>query len=906
MQNNNTIPTNQTNNTNPQGTKLVQEDPQVVAQKSNKAVKVLADNIGDMYRQKLIKEGKLQDQSINTLQAQGDKSLKQLSELIADKFRFGKLPNQVVNPTPAPAPTPVPNNNAEIERLRREKEELARQRTQLDADRNALNKELGRYQDEKIGDYLLGHVNQNQNQNQHINYGGRGSHVIQERRGDPTIRTNVYENTRGTINPNSRGGANNEISLVNEEGVVRTQVTDKTFDVIVERPVVREIIVEKPYDVIVERPVENRIEREIITEQYIDNPIERIIENQVERIIQKPVERIIERPVISERIVEKKIENIIERHVDVIREVQVPFTRTVERSINRTIVKPYRKEIQTREVVVEEPIYEEVIVEKPVHRYIERFVDVPETEYVEREYIKEVDVPIKKDIIKEIRVSRNVQKVIDVPDIQRVKKSIKVQKIVERPYEVITEVEKPVRRTIRKEVEVPIYVDRIVEKAIDKIVERPYYVDKKIEVPIQVEVEKEIEIERFEDVYIEQVREIAIQREKYVEIEVAKHVAKYVEVPREIYKDVPVRIEVEIPVEREVERTVRVEKRIPRRVEVEKIVEVIVDRYIDKTITIDKIVEKPVFIEKIIEKPVQRIIEKIVEVPVERIVQVPREIRKDRIIEVSTFVEKPIYIEKEVNDNTHVTVTKKNERLRTEIRKSVDVMTTLRREEEEWRRKLEESRLRFKLTEFSTQTVESTIGFEENQRLRERLDYLHEEYNSVIDRQNREKTEAFRGSVKNIGMGNRREVSRDVSNANITTTTHYRKSLGAMTVVGGNTINVVNRPSEIRTSTYVNRTEEANSRRITRKYDANGNLIDENVENLGGNNGNWTQSNVYGQTNGNYNGNVVYTGGQAFNQSTTFEVVKRLNPAIVNESEVSKINYALGRYTEDMIRKDQQ
>lgn len=80
-----------------QGSKFIQEDPQIVAKKGLKAVKVLADNVGDMFRQKLIKEGRLQDANINTVQTQGDRSLKQLAELIAEKFRFGRLPNQITN-----------------------------------------------------------------------------------------------------------------------------------------------------------------------------------------------------------------------------------------------------------------------------------------------------------------------------------------------------------------------------------------------------------------------------------------------------------------------------------------------------------------------------------------------------------------------------------------------------------------------------------------------------------------------------------------------------------------------------------------------------------------------------------------------------------------------------------------
>lgn len=46
---------------------------------------------------------------------------------------------------------------------------------------------------------------------------------------------------------------------------------------VIERPVIKEIIVEKPYEVLIEKPVENRIEKEVITERFVDNPIENIV-----------------------------------------------------------------------------------------------------------------------------------------------------------------------------------------------------------------------------------------------------------------------------------------------------------------------------------------------------------------------------------------------------------------------------------------------------------------------------------------------------------------------------------------------------------------------------------------------------------------------------------------------------
>ena len=860
------------NNSNQGISKTIQEDPNVVAQKGNRAVKILADNVGDMYSKKLISEGKLQDQTANLLQTQGDRTLKQLAELIAEKYRFGRLPNK----------QPVQQNNGA--------DELARQRAQLEADRNALNREMGKYQDERIGDFLLNGANQRGSVNMQYN-DGRRSHVVQERRLDQVIRTNVYENNIGHVT-GGHFNANAVVSVVHEEGVLRNNVIDKTFEVIVEKPVVREIIVEKPYDVIVERPVENRIEKEIITEQYIDNPIERIIENPVERIINKHVERVIEKPIISERIVEKRIENFVDNYVDVVREVQVPYTTHVDKHINRTIVKPYRKEITTREVVVDEPIYEDVYVDKQVQRVVERFVDIPETEYVEREYVREVDVPVVTDVIKEIRVSRPVQKIIDVPDIQRVKKSIVVQKVVERPYEVVTEIEKPVRRTVRREVEVPVYVDKVVNVPVDRIIEKPFYVEKKIEVPVTVEIEKFIDVERYEDVMVEEIREVPVHVEKIVEIEVPKHVAKYVEVPREIYKDVPITVEVQIPIEVDVERSVRVEKRMPRRVEVEKIVEVPVDRYVDKMITIDKVVEKPVFVEKFVDRPVQRIVERVVEVPVEKIVQVPREIKKDKIIEVSTIVEKPVYIEREVNDGTDITVVSRNDRIKRDIRKSVDVLTTLQREEQEWRRRLEESKLRFKLTEFSTQHVESTIGFEENQNLRQRLDYLHEEYNTVIDKQNRIKTEGVRSSVRVTGvLGARREVTELNSSY---APTHVRKSVGAVN-------NMTNYNSINRSSQYVTRVDNGPSRVVgTQLYDQYGNVIERNTATQGQQ---WTtSSNVYTT----HNSNTRYVGGSLtqsnYNRVYVTDIVRRVNASIITEADLARINIAIGKHAEELSR----
>lgn len=81
-------------------------------------------------------------------------------------------------------------------------------------------------------------------------------------------------------------------------------------------------------------------------------------------------------------------------------------------------------------------------------------------------------------------------------------------------------------------------------------------------------------------------------------------------------------------------------------------------------------VEVPIYVEKIVEKPVERIIERRVEVPVEKFVEVPREVYKDKIVDIEILVEKPIYIEKQIDDNMEVTMNSKNEKLKKEIQQN--------------------------------------------------------------------------------------------------------------------------------------------------------------------------------------------------------------------------------------------
>lgn len=91
---------------------------------------------------------------------------------------------------------------------------------------------------------------------------------------------------------------------------------------------------------------------------------------------------------------EKKIENIVDVPVEFIVEKEVIYDRTVDKEIRRTILKPKRTEIQTNEIIEEIIVPEDIIIEKKIERPYNTIVEVPITEYVDREYIREVEVPV--------------------------------------------------------------------------------------------------------------------------------------------------------------------------------------------------------------------------------------------------------------------------------------------------------------------------------------------------------------------------------------------------------------------------------------------------------------------------------------------------------------------------------
>jgi hypothetical protein len=131
------------------------------------------------------------------------------------------------------------------------------------------------------------------------------------------------------------------------------------------------------------------------------------------------------------------------------RVVNITENRLEERIIssNRPEARRSVKAVETWE---DEPIIQEVIVEKEVEVIVEK--RVPVERYVDVEYEVIVEKPIEKIIEKEIEIEkimeREVQKIVEVP-IEKIIE-IPVERVIEKPVEILKHVEVPYERVVER------------------------------------------------------------------------------------------------------------------------------------------------------------------------------------------------------------------------------------------------------------------------------------------------------------------------------------------------------------------------------------------------------------------------------------------------------------------------
>lgn len=121
-----------------------------------------------------------------------------------------------------------------------------------------------------------------------------GSKIISEKRGPPIIRTVVHGNPGLKPPP---------VVLTREFPVIQNNIVIKNFDVKKEFPVVRENTLEKPCELLKEVLVENKYEKEIVTQKFVDHPKIVYLEKPVERVVFLPVERVHKQTVFIDKVV---------------------------------------------------------------------------------------------------------------------------------------------------------------------------------------------------------------------------------------------------------------------------------------------------------------------------------------------------------------------------------------------------------------------------------------------------------------------------------------------------------------------------------------------------------------------------------------------------------------------------
>jgi predicted flap endonuclease-1-like 5' DNA nuclease len=387
------------------------------------------------------------------------------------------------------------------------------------------------------------------------------------------------------------------------------KIVDRPVEKIVEKIVEKPVEVIKTVDKIVEKIVEKPVEK--IVEKLVDNPshltrikslegevaliaglrstisrLEATPPKIVEKIVEKPVEKIVEK--IVDRPVEKIVEKIVEKPVEVIKTVEKIVDRPVEKIVEKIVEKPVEV-IKTVEKIVEKPIEivktVEKVVEKPIDRVVEKLVDNPS--HLSRIKSLEGEVALIAGLRSTIsRLEATPPKV--------------VEKIVEKPVEVIKTVEKivdrPVEKIVEKIVEKPVEVIKTVEKIVDRPVEK--IVEKIIEKPVEV-------IKTVERVVDRPVEKIV---EKFIDRPVEKLVEKMIDNPQHLARIKS--LEGEVALIAGLRATITRLEATPPKV-VEKIVEKIIEKPVEVIKTVEKMVDRPV--EKIVDRPVEKIVEKRVE-----------------------------------------------------------------------------------------------------------------------------------------------------------------------------------------------------------------------------------------------------------------------------------------------------
>ena len=396
-----------------------------------------------------------------------------------------------------------------------------------------------------------------------------------------------------------------------------------------ERPAIEVVkYVDRP----VEKIVEKRVEVPIEVIKYVDKPVEKIVEKKVEvpivKYVDRPIEKLIEKKVEVPIEVIKVVEQRVEVPIEVIKYVDKIIERPVEVPVE--VIKFVDKFVEKKVEVPVEIIKEKVIIDERRVKELEQQLNhimeenrrlkitlddwrqklmAFESQLVHVEHVKRSTMNDKAYL--EGEISKLKMEI----DNWRVKYSALisegpkiVEKLVDRPIEVVKFVDRPIEKLVEKRIEVPVEilkeVIKVVEKPIEIIVEK-VVVDERRMKEMDMHLTMVIEENRRLQITLEDWRSklMSFENEKAdwikmkfdFEALVANYnalinegpriIEKTIEIPIEIIKEVPVEVikTIEVPVEVIKRVEVPIEVKVP--VEVIKTVEVPVE--VVRTVEVD-------------------------------------------------------------------------------------------------------------------------------------------------------------------------------------------------------------------------------------------------------------------------------------------------------------------------------
>ena len=382
----------------------------------------------------------------------------------------------------------------------------------------------------------------------------------------------------------------------------RTRFARLESERVTERPSIEVVkYVDRPYEKIVEKRVEVPIE----VVKYVDRPFEKIVEKRVEI----PVVKYVDRPM--EKIIEKRVEvpvevvKVVEKRVEVPIEVVKYVDKIVERikEVPVEVVKYVDKIIEKKVEVPVEIIKEKVIVDD---RRV-REIDGQLTLILEEN--RRLKITLEDWRIKLIKFENDTRTIAHDKsyyegELQKLRMEIEswrlkysnlisegpkiIEKVIDRPIEVVKYIDRPVEKIIEKRVEVPFevvkYIDKIIEKPIEIVKEKVVVDDRRIK-----------EIEGHLNMVLEENRKLKFtledwrgklmtfenERSEYTKIkfELESWRIKYTTLINEGPKIIEKRVEVPF--------------------ETIKYVDKIIDRPYEVVKYVDKIIEKPIEVVKI-------------------------------------------------------------------------------------------------------------------------------------------------------------------------------------------------------------------------------------------------------------------------------------------------------------------